>query len=94
MKGIKIRESAFNNLFKNILSKNYCEDWNCYETNDDSVNPIVHFETNKWKTLFIKIQSWLDSNYKKGFNVNISENDLEIGSLIGIKELITNEVLK
>ena len=92
MKEIQIRETAFNNLFKNILSVNYAEDWGSYETNDISKNPLVVFKTKKWNKLLGLIQTWLDKNQTKEFDANPTQKDLVIGSLIEIKYLVEGEM--
>ena len=74
---IKVRESVFNSLFNNVLSVNFDETWDCYETDDNSKNPLVVFKTRKWKKL-IKL-------CKKFINKPHSIFDLDVGS---IKEII------
>ena len=92
MKEIQIREISFNNLFENILSVNYTENWGMYETNDKSKNPLVVFKTKKWDKLLDLIQTWLDKNQTKEFNANPTKKDLVIGSLIEINYLIESEI--
>ena len=76
-KKMEIRESSFNSLFKNILSVNFTENWNCYETNDNSKNPLVIFKTKKWNKLI--------ELCKKFINNSNDIYDLEVGS---IKEIV------
>ena len=90
MKKIKIRKSQFDSLFKDILSKNYAETWNQYETDDDEINPLVIFETAKWNKLRKLLKKFIDNNrpYVKFYTDNTSKRDLEIGDLIGLYHLI------
>ena len=74
---LKIRKSSFDTLYNNVLSINFPETWDCYETNDNSKNPLIVFETKKWNKL-IKL-------CKKFINKPHSIYDLEVGS---IKEII------
>ena len=87
MKKIKIRKSQFDSLFKDILSKNFAETWNQYETDDDEINPLVIFETAKWNKLRKLLKKFIDNNPTK-LSDNSSERDLEIGSLVGLYHLI------
>ena len=93
MKTIKIRKLCFDSLFKNILSVNYAETWNQYETNDDAINPLVIFETAKWNKLRTLLKKFIDNN-PTIFDDNTSERDLEIGSLVGLYHLIDIRLIK
>ena len=88
MSKIKIRKLTFDSLFKNILSVNYAETWNQYETNDDAINPLVIFETAKWNKLRNILKKFIDNNPTNFFTDNTSKKDLEIGNLIGLYHLI------
>ena len=88
MKSIKIREKCFNNLFNNILSVNYAEDWEMFETDDKSSNPIVILKTKKWYKLLQLIENWLNKNRTKEFTDTTTKQDLIVGSLVGLKHSI------
>tara|TARA_Y100000310_G_scaffold306141_1_gene346988 strand:- start:868 stop:1158 length:291 start_codon:yes stop_codon:yes gene_type:complete len=87
MKKIKIRKLTFDSLFKNILSVNYAETWNQYNTSEIAVNPLVIFETAKWNKLRNLLKKFIDNN-PTNFTDNLSKRDLEIGSLVGLYHLI------
>ena len=88
MKTIKIRETSFNNLFNNILSVNYAEDWEMTPIKMEDTNPLVKFKTKKWDKLLNLIIIWLEKNNTKEFAENSSKQDLVVGSLIGIRCII------
>ena len=89
---IKMRNESFKNLFSNILSVNFAEDWECVETNDDSVNPLVIFRTRKWRKLHNLVKSFVDTN-KRDYDNNTSEFDLIVGSLTSIQYKIESNIL-
>ena len=72
---IKIRKSTFDVLYKNILTVNYVENWELFETNDKSKNPLVVLNTKKTKKL-IKLCKRFVNNSNDIF-------DLEIGAIKG-----------
>ena len=88
MKTIQIRETAFNNLFNNILSVNYAEDWEMIPIKSEDINPLVKFKTKKWDKLLNLIMVWLEKNNTKEFSANTSKKDLVVGSLIQIRYII------
>jgi len=83
-KEIKIRNSGFENLFKHILSVSFAEDWEMIPTDDNSINPLVIFKTNKWEKLHLLVKSFVNNN-KKDWSENTTDFDLEVGSLVGIQ---------
>ena len=93
MKKIKIRKLTFDSLFKNILSVNFAETWNQYETNDGAINPLVIFETAKWNKLRTLLKKFIDNN-PTVLDDNASKRDLEIGSLVGLYHLIDIRLIK
>jgi len=62
MKSILTRKTTFECLFKNILSVNYAENWNCFDTKDKAVNPLVKFETKKWNKLILLCKDFVNKN--------------------------------
>ncbi len=89
MKTLKIRLVGFNNLFNNILSVNYAEDWEMIPmTKSDDENPLVKFKTKKWDKLLNLIMVWLEKNHTKEFSANPSKEDLVVGSLVEIRRSI------
>ena len=93
MKTIKIRETSFKNMFENILSINYTEDWEMIPTDDDSENPLVVFKTTKWKKLYQLIKDFTDKNGKE-FTEDTTNFDLIVGSLLTIQYKIELSILK
>jgi len=59
---LQTRKTTFECLFKNILSVNYVENWNCFDTEDKAVNPIVIFETKKWNKLISLCKDFVNKN--------------------------------
>jgi len=84
MKTIEIRKTTFDSLFKHILSVNFCETWNQYETDDKSPNPLVVFETSQWTELRDKLKDFIDKNRNDSYDDNATEFDLEVGGLVGL----------
>ena len=84
LKTIEIRKTTFDSLFKHILSVNFCETWNQYETDDKSPNPLVVFETSQWTELRDKLKDFIDKNRNDSYDDNTTEFDLEVGGLVGL----------
>ena len=84
MNTIEIRKTTFDSLFKHILSVNFCETWNQYETDDKSPNPLVVFETSQWTELRDKLKDFIDKNRNDSYDDNATEFDLEVGGLVGL----------
>ena len=93
---IKMRKSAFDNLFKHILSVNFCETWAQYEiSNDTSKNPLVIFETKKWGKLLKLINKFIDKNhvsYIPGKGNHDFTMDLIVGSFMSIVPRIERRI--
>tara|TARA_R100000908_G_C3613989_1_gene62787 strand:+ start:100 stop:369 length:270 start_codon:yes stop_codon:yes gene_type:complete len=62
MKSIFIRKTVFECIFKNVLSVNYAQNWNCYDTKDKKVNPLVRFETKKWNKLILLCKNFINKS--------------------------------
>ena len=88
MNKLEIRKICFHNLFNNILSVNYAEDWEMIPIKSEDTNPLVTFRTKKWDKLLNLIMVWLEKNRTKEFTANTSNQDLVIASLVGIRYLI------
>ena len=86
-----IRNTTFDNLFKNILSINFEETWEWLETNDNSVNPLVVFKTKKTNKLHKLIKQFVNKNRKESYDENTTKKDLIVGSLIGLMYQIEME---
>ena len=86
-----IRKTTFDNLYKNILSINFAETWECLETNDNSVNPLVVFKTKKTNKLHKLIKQFVNKNRKESYDENTTKKDLIVGSLIGLMYQIEME---
>ena len=93
MTTIKIRETSFDTLFNRVLSVNYAENWECFDTTDKGKNPLVLFKTKQWVKLLSLIKDFT-SKHKQDFTANLTEFDLEVGELIGIQYKIESEVLR
>ena len=93
MKHIKIRESAFDNLWSYVLNVNFTyKDWEMFGTDDDSLNPLVIFKTRKWDKLVDSIQSFVIAHKPEQYTDKTSEMDLICGSFQEIINLINAEV--
>ena len=74
-----------------MISVNYAEDCECFETTDKAKNPLVIFKTKQWLKLLSLIKDFT-SKHKQDFTANLTEFDLEVGELIGIQYKIESEI--
>tara|TARA_R100000654_G_scaffold68940_1_gene98228 strand:+ start:3689 stop:3988 length:300 start_codon:yes stop_codon:yes gene_type:complete len=77
---VKIRQSTFDSLFKNVLSVNYCHNWKSKTIKDNCLNPLIVFKTKKIKKL-LKICNEFVSNFN---HLPLDDNyPLEVGAIKG-----------
>ena len=84
MEKITLPKSTFDNLFDHILSVNFAETWNMYETDSERINPYVVFETAKWDKLLSLLNIYINKNDRE-FDNNTTELDLIVGGFLSLK---------
>ena len=73
MEKITLPKSTFDNLFDHILSVNFAETWNMYETDSERINPYVVFETAKWDKLLSLLNIYINKNVYVIFNLYLTK---------------------